>query len=55
MKFYIGKQANNEIVICKLVIYTIVEPLNKGFGDTASVLISEVVLFLEVKNVLMLW
>ena len=33
-----------------------VEPPNKGhFGGTASVLISEVVLFSEVKNVLMLW
>ena len=32
-----------------------VEPLNKGhFGDTASVLVSKVVLFSEVKNVLML-
>ena len=38
-----------------MVPYT-VEPPNKGhFGDTASVLISEVVLFSEVKNVLMLW
>ena len=33
-----------------------VEPLSKGhFGDTASVFISENVLFSEVKNVLMLW
>ena len=33
-----------------------VEPPNKGhFGDTASVLISEVVLFSEVKNIIMLW
>ena len=33
-----------------------VEPPNKGhFRDTASVLVSEVVLFSEVKNILMLW
>ena len=33
-----------------------VEPPNKGhFRDTASVLISEVVLLSEVKNILMLW
>ena len=33
-----------------------VEPPNKGhFWDTASVLISEVVLFSEVRNVLVLW
>ena len=32
------------------------EPPNKGqFGDIASVLISEVVLFSEVKNILMVW
>ena len=36
--------------------YITVEPPNKEhFGDTASVLISEVVLFRRVNNVLILW